>query len=441
MSVIYSLLPRHDHLQKKDASGFISKPKPADTVQAFFVNLQTEDDSFEPSSKKKKLSEVSSSGKISNQSNLFTAIPACFPKYSGSRPTSCASKLSDSTSIMSSSSSSTTIQILQNTQFLLNASIAGSTWSKYKSALNVFTAFASTLGFIPIWPLESGIIRQFTIYCLSSKKLAPASVESYLSALRFFHLLKGLKPPPLLQDDLVKLFLRGARNISLPSPSHQKRRAVTLPILLLLRKKITLSVWSNFLKTAFWALFSLAFFGSCRMGELVSISRTEFDSLSTLRLRDILDRSTSLLVHLKCPKSGKPGGEFIDVFPFNHADLCPVLALRSHMSNFQAKNISPDLPIFLDDNGYLFTIDYVNQALKKLLESSFDFSIDSISAHSFRAGIPSELQRSPELLSNQDVQGWGRWNSEAFQRYEKLGLYEKKNIFNKISEVLQSNLP
>ena len=325
--------------------------------------------------------------------------------------------------------------------FLLNASIAGSTWSKYKSALNVFTAFASTLGFIPIWPLESGIIRQFTIYCLSSKKLAPASVESYLSALRFFHLLKGLKPPPLLQDDLVKLFLRGARNISLPSPSHQKRRAVTLPILLLLRKKITLSVWSNFLKTAFWALFSLAFFGSCRMGELVSISRTEFDSLSTLRLRDILDRSTSLLVHLKCPKSGKPGREFIDVFPFNHADLCPVLALRSHMSNFQAMNISPDLPIFLDDNGYLFTIDYVNQALKKLLESSFDFSIDSLSAHSFRAGIPSELQRSPELLSNQDVQGWGRWNSEAFQRYEKLGLYEKKNIFNKISEVLQSNLP
>lgn len=189
------------------------------------------------------------------------------------------------------------------------------------------------------------------------------------------------------------------------------------------------------------ALFSLAFFGSCRMGELVSLSRTEFDSLSTLRLRDILDRSTSLLVHLKCPKSGKPGGEFLDVFPFNHADLCPVLALRSHMSNFQAKNLSPDLPIFLDDNGYLFTIDYVNQALKKLLESSFDFSHDYISGHSFRAGIPSELQRSPELLSNQDVQGWGRWNSEAFQRYEKLGLYEKKNIFNRISEVLQSNLP
>ena len=111
------------------------------------------------------------------------------------------------------------------------------------------------------------------------------------------------------------------------------------------------------------------------------------------------------------------------------------------MSNFQAKNLSPDLPIFLDDNGYLFTIDYVNQALKKLLESSFDFSHDYISGHSFRAGIPSELQRSPELLSNQDVQGWGRWNSEAFQRYEKLGLYEKKNIFNRISEVLQSNLP
>ena len=83
LSVIYSLLPRHDHLQKKDASGFISKPRPADTVQAFFVNLQTEDDSFEPSSKKKKLSEVPSSGKILNQSNLFRAILVCFTKYPG----------------------------------------------------------------------------------------------------------------------------------------------------------------------------------------------------------------------------------------------------------------------------------------------------------------------------------------------------------------------
>lgn len=62
--------------------------------------------------------------------------------------------------------------------------------------------------------------------------------------------------------------------------------------------------------------------------------------------------------------------------------------------------------------------------------------VHSISGHSFKAGVPSELNRHPELLSSDDVKGWGRWCSEAYNRYTRLKLDQKKCIFDKITAVL-----
>lgn len=111
-------------------------------------------------------------------------------------------------------------------------------------------------------------------------------------------------------------------------PSSNKRRVVSLPLLQALLEEIE----RFYLKTVVWALFSVAFFASVRMGKLVGPSRTSFDASSTLRVRDVLIKDSGIMIHLRRPKSGNPKGEFLYLFPFPYKGLCPVLALKSHLS-------------------------------------------------------------------------------------------------------------
>ena len=161
---------------------------------------------------------------------------------------------------------------------------------------------------------------------------------------------------------------------------------------------------------------------------------------STLRVRDTLIRNPNILLHIKSPKSGRVGGEFLDVFPFPFKDLCPVLALQTHLGNLSARKYPSHLPLFTDDEGYLITVRYVNLTLQSLLKTRVDLQEHSLSAHSFRAGIPSELQRSPDLFNSEDVKGWGRWQSDCHARYKRLNSQQRAKIFSKISLALQPSL-
>jgi len=77
-----------------------------------------------------------------------------------------------------------------------------------------------------------------------------------------------------------------------------------------------------------------------------------------------------------------------------------------------------------------------NQALRILLEDLVDNTVDKISCHSFRAGLPSLLNRFPDLATQEDIKGWGRWSSEAYTRYTRLKIEQKQKIFEKITSVL-----
>jgi hypothetical protein len=61
---------------------------------------------------------------------------------------------------------------------------------------------------------------------------------------------------------------------------------------------------------------------------------------------------------------------------------------------------------------------------------------DSISCHSFRAGIPSTLALFPDLAKTDDIKGWGRWHSDCFNRYTRLHHDQKKAIFDKITAAI-----
>jgi len=174
------------------------------------------------------------------------------------------------------------------------------------------------------------------------------------------------------------------------------------------------------------------------MGEILAPSEFFIDHTATLTWRDILSREDdSFLIHLKIPKSHIREGEYVDIFKFPLHGCCPVSALRRLLLlEKRAGWGRPSDPVFILPNGRFLTTATFNSSLKGIFQEICDYKINAILCHSFRAGIPSQLARFPEMMSSDDVKGWGRWTSDAYSRYTRLKLDQKKSIFGKIVNTL-----
>ena len=98
----------------------------------------------------------------------------------------------------------------------------------------------------------------------------------------------------------------------------------------------------------------------------------------------------------------------------------------------------PDAPVFRFETGRNLIPSQLNVVLSNLLADLCLPGQDTITCHSFRAGIPSTLSLFPHLISSDDIKGWGRWHSECYKRYTRLRHEQKRKIFNKITTALLS---
>jgi len=175
------------------------------------------------------------------------------------------------------------------------------------------------------------------------------------------------------------------------------------------------------------------------MGELLSESSRDFDSSSTFTWNDVRFREDdSLLLHVKLPKSRSQEGEFVDIFSFKTPGCCPVKALRKQL-NLQ-RSIGrgrPSDPVFVLQDQSFLTEGKMNQVLVEVFSGVLGSEKDSLSCHSFRAGVPSALSRHPDLASSDDIQGWGRWSSSCYKVYTRLKIDQKKKIYSKILWALE----
>ena len=322
---------------------------------------------------------------------------------------------------------------------LLHASLAAGTWSKYASGWNMFTAFESHAKTKFSWPLEKDVLRGFAVFCISVRKLKPASVKTYMSSLVCLHKLKGFADYEV-KDSLVEAILRGAENLSMvaPVPPRNTRCVMTLPLLRHLGYRLRRSGWSKTTQQTIWTAAAVAFFGSTHMGEILAQAEHCFDESSTLTWACVKYRqdSDSFLLHIRLPKTGEKEGEFIDLFPYPASGCCPVAALKRHFTMQQECGRGEQQhPVFVYPSGKNLTPSGFNSSLKILLADICDFQRDTISGHSFRAAVPSALSRFPDLMSSDDVKGWGRWSSECYQRYTRLKTEQKAQIFKKIMTV------
>jgi hypothetical protein len=218
---------------------------------------------------------------------------------------------------------------------LVNSSVARSTWAQYSSGYNAFCEFESVSGEKYPWPLAPEVWRAFIVWCHYYRNLAANSIQTYLSALKFVHVICGLPTRHLSEDELSKLLLKGIEHVSnsLKAKSNT-RRVMTFPLLNLLGQRIAATDWPSLDKQVVWVDALTSFFGTVRLGEILASEEGSFSPTSDLLWRDVRCSSpTSLLLHIKQPKSGLGGGEKVDLFEFPGYNCCPVRALKNLRKN------------------------------------------------------------------------------------------------------------
>jgi len=322
---------------------------------------------------------------------------------------------------------------------ILNTAISRATWAKYSSGYNAFTCFEEHSGKKYTWPLSAEIWRAFIIWCHYERKLAYNSILTYLSALKFVHSIQGMPYNHLTEDKLSSLLLSGIKHVCTTHYTKPNtRRVMTFPLLLFLGRKIADTDWPALDKQVVWTACLTAFFGTTRLGEILASAENSFSPASDLLWSDIrCSSSNSLLIHLRQPKSGMPGGEKVDLFEFPGFQCCPVKALRNlRQKQIQAGMTDESLPVFRFSSGKNLTRDLLNRTLSTLLSDICLPGKDTVTCHSFRAGIPSTLSMFPDLVTSDMIKGWGRWQTDCYKLYTRLSLLEKEQIFGKIKQAL-----
>jgi hypothetical protein len=206
---------------------------------------------------------------------------------------------------------------------------------------------------------------------------------------------------------------------------------MTLPLLKLLGHALAKCDWSPDSVQVIWACCLLLFFGSLRIREILFPSSCKFNPFETLLWKDLVFRKDSVLVHVKIPKSRNTQGDFIDVFEFKGHGCCPVSALRT-LRDSSPKSTDPNSPVFQFCSGKFLTPNTFNACLRELLRPLIGSEANCLSAHSFRAALPSALATDPTSVLSTDLKLWGRWHSSSYSLYTRLKLDQRKSLFDKI---------
>ena len=93
--------------------------------------------------------------------------------------------------------------------------------------------------------------------------------------------------------------------------------------------------------------------------------------------------------------------------------------------------------MFRSSSGACLIKSKLAKSLKNLLRTD---NLENLKLRSFRSGIPSLLERNPDLADDSHIKFWGRWKGNSYRSYMKDGNKGKKWIFKKIVTALISEL-
>jgi len=315
---------------------------------------------------------------------------------------------------------------------------AKSTWNRHHAVQNSFNKFCTSEKISSSFPLSNVTIQKYASWCDVCRCLKADSIKTYLYSLSKIQQLKGYGPIDFHKIPQLKDFLRGVKNLPNSHNKTKHRKPVSFPMLKLLGTIICKSDWSSYDKTLTWTCFLISYFGSLRIGELISDESTVFDKDKTLCWRDVVFNDGGVTLHLRSPKMEHKGGDLICLFPFPVPGVCPVAALRRLKAKATAAGLcGAEEPVFRLESGACWKRAAFNNTLRAVVGKTGVTGEDSkLTGHSFRGGIPSLLAAEATPAAEAALKEWGRWRSQSYEAYTQFHIATRKEIFSRITTLL-----
>lgn len=292
---------------------------------------------------------------------------------------------------------------------LIKAGITPRTQQSYSRVWVALAQFCTSQGH-PEWahpPLQPYVVMLF----LASKfaeGVSGATLASYSSALAYVHKLMLFEDPT--NSFAVHKLIKGAQRLV---PVVDVRLPISRHILSQLISVLPLTAGSRFASALLAALFSVAFHGFFRLGEL--LPQKPADSVRVVQFQDLFlegGKNPTLTLNLRHSKTAK-GSILVSLKSTSDTYICPV-SLTSVFITLRGDHPGP---LFSYPNGipvlrHWFSVKF-NSALNFLGLNPKRFK-----GHSFRIGAATEA--AAQGLSDAQIRARGRWNSDAFKRYIRL---------------------
>ena len=322
-----------------------------------------------------------------------------------------------------------------------NMALANNTKSNYNTVKNNIHRCELELNCNLDFPWTITQTLHFIAYLLFTRKVMSKTVTCQLSGVRMAHIELGFDNPSL-RTPLVNLLLRGTEHwdmIQKKLSGKKSRIPVTIEMMRVIKRKLIESDYDQSTKIIFWAACTLIWNGSLRVHEALSRSAKEYDPQTTLLKSDlkIVEESvnktkrTVIKITLKSPKEDRIGRDMVLEIFSNNTFLCPNRAMAKYLKERQKLNvISEGLPLFIKKDLDCLTGTEFNSILTFLTSEVTHNTNGIIGSHSLRAGVPSELAKLG--TDPQQIQGVGRWSSDAWKDYCKLGRRKRMVITDKL---------
>ena len=291
---------------------------------------------------------------------------------------------------------------------ILKSAKAPNTVQVYTKVYSDLSEFLGIYGFT--FPLSVNNMAIYLAY-LFSKGSSSATITTYSSAVGYFHKVNNQLDPT--SSFLVRETLGGIRKLR---PSMDVRAPITFSLLSRLLKALTCLSLGNFDTAAFQSMFTLAFFGLLRIGEIVATLRGEAHILTRGSIK-FAQGNKSLTISFVSFKHSKPNTtHVITVYP-QPLEVCPIYYLLKYLSLAQCSNSNhlDERPLFSNVRGAPYYRDKFCSILRSALSLSGVPDGAKIRSHSFRIGGASYAAKSG--MSDSQIRYLGRWSSNAFLKY------------------------
>ena len=325
---------------------------------------------------------------------------------------------------------------------LANAALSKNTWKCYstgeRSVQNCMKDLNEDLS-LP-WTERKAAI--YITWAAKEKKWAASTLEQYLSAIKSAHRRNGFSVD--WDTFQVKNMMKGFKNLAEP-------RTQRLPITPAIMRKLWEALKAASLplneKRLIWAVCTMLYAGSLRGGEVLGEEETCFDEHKTLLAKDVNikelyignEKVKVLMLKIKNPKEMAGRGSLnVEMFESN-SFTCPVRAVEKLWA---AGKATKEEPFATRAKGKILTISKFNKVLKTLLADTLKYEEGTISSHSFRSGVATAMARAG--YQDAEIQRVGRWRSDAFLKYLKLGrssrLEQQRKLMACLEEIGQKEI-